>query len=76
VNVGYRCKRSTSSTVPRSSPWFAWAPPSPSASSIARFADDERTGFVKVVTARGTDRILDATIAGKHAGELIAPFGR
>lgn len=31
-------------------------------------------GFVKVITARGSDRILGATIVGEHAGELITEF--
>ena len=31
-------------------------------------------GQVKVLTAPGSDRILGATIAGEHAGELIAEF--
>ncbi|MDX1805358.1 MAG: mercuric reductase, partial [Alcanivorax sp.] len=31
-------------------------------------------GFVKVLTARGSDRILGVTIAGEHAGELIAEY--
>ena len=36
--------------------------------------DGETCGFVKVLTTRGTDRILGATIAGEHAGELISEF--
>jgi pyruvate/2-oxoglutarate dehydrogenase complex dihydrolipoamide dehydrogenase (E3) component len=35
-------------------------------------ADDADEGFVKVLTAPGTDRILGTTIVGPHAGELIA----
>lgn len=31
-------------------------------------------GFVKVLTAPGSDKILGATIVGAHAGELIAEF--
>jgi pyruvate/2-oxoglutarate dehydrogenase complex dihydrolipoamide dehydrogenase (E3) component/membrane protein DedA with SNARE-associated domain len=31
-------------------------------------------GFVKVLTAPGSDRIMGATIVGAHAGELIAEF--
>ncbi len=31
-------------------------------------------GFVKVITARGSDKILGATIVGEHAGELITEF--
>ncbi len=37
-------------------------------------ADDVAHGQVKVLTAPGSDRILGATIAGEHAGELIAEF--
>ncbi len=37
-------------------------------------ADGEAHGFVKVLTARGSDRILGATIVGYHAGELIGEF--
>jgi pyruvate/2-oxoglutarate dehydrogenase complex dihydrolipoamide dehydrogenase (E3) component len=33
--------------------------------------DSADQGFVKVLTARGTDRILGATIVGEAAGELI-----
>lgn len=36
--------------------------------------DGEAHGFVKVLTAPGSDRILGATIVGAHAGELIAEF--
>jgi pyruvate/2-oxoglutarate dehydrogenase complex dihydrolipoamide dehydrogenase (E3) component/uncharacterized membrane protein YdjX (TVP38/TMEM64 family) len=36
--------------------------------------DGEAYGFVKVLTAPGSDRILGATIVGAHAGELIAEF--
>jgi pyruvate/2-oxoglutarate dehydrogenase complex dihydrolipoamide dehydrogenase (E3) component len=35
-------------------------------------ADSATEGFVKVLTARGSDRILGATIVGEHAGELLA----
>jgi pyruvate/2-oxoglutarate dehydrogenase complex dihydrolipoamide dehydrogenase (E3) component len=31
-------------------------------------------GFVKVLTARGSDRILGATVVGEHAGELVAEW--
>lgn len=31
-------------------------------------------GFVRVLTTRGKDRILGATIVGEHAGELIGAF--
>ena len=37
-------------------------------------ADSEDRGFVKVITAKGKDRILGATIVGHHAGEIIAEF--
>jgi pyruvate/2-oxoglutarate dehydrogenase complex dihydrolipoamide dehydrogenase (E3) component len=37
-------------------------------------ADEEAHGVVKVLTAPGSDRILGATIAGAHAGDLIAEF--
>lgn len=37
-------------------------------------ADSAARGFVKVLTARGSDRILGATIVGEHAGDLIAEF--
>jgi pyruvate/2-oxoglutarate dehydrogenase complex dihydrolipoamide dehydrogenase (E3) component/uncharacterized membrane protein YdjX (TVP38/TMEM64 family) len=37
-------------------------------------ADGRPRGFVKVVTAAGTDRILGATVVGAHAGEQIAEF--
>ncbi|SCX90142.1 dihydrolipoyl dehydrogenase [Desulfoluna spongiiphila] len=37
-------------------------------------ADSEDHGFVKVVTAKGNDRILGATIVGHHAGDIIAEF--
>jgi len=36
--------------------------------------DEAASGFVKVLTAPGKDRILGVTIAGEHAGELIAEF--
>jgi pyruvate/2-oxoglutarate dehydrogenase complex dihydrolipoamide dehydrogenase (E3) component/uncharacterized membrane protein YdjX (TVP38/TMEM64 family) len=35
-------------------------------------ADDAAHGFVKVLTAPGSDRILGTTIVGAHAGELVA----
>jgi len=34
-------------------------------------ADGTARGFVKVLTAPGSDRILGATIVGEHAGDLI-----
>jgi pyruvate/2-oxoglutarate dehydrogenase complex dihydrolipoamide dehydrogenase (E3) component len=37
-------------------------------------ADGAARGMVKVLTARGSDRILGATIVGEHAGELIIEF--
>jgi dihydrolipoamide dehydrogenase len=37
-------------------------------------ADGEAHGMVKVLTAPGKDRILGATIAGEHAGDLIIEF--
>lgn len=37
-------------------------------------ADSEAHGVVKVLTAPGKDRILGVTIAGSHAGDLIAEF--
>jgi len=37
-------------------------------------ADSEAHGFVKVLTAPGSDRILGVTIVGEHAGDLIAEF--
>lgn len=37
-------------------------------------AESEAHGFVKVLTVPGKDRILGVTIAGEHAGDLIAEF--
>ncbi len=37
-------------------------------------ADGTTTGFVKVLTAKGSDRILGATIIGAEAGNLLAEF--
>ena len=37
-------------------------------------ADGEGSGFVKVLTTPGSDRILGATIVGRHASERIAEF--
>ncbi len=37
-------------------------------------AESERTGFVKVLTPPGKDRILGVCIAGSHSGELLAEF--
>ena len=36
--------------------------------------DEEAHGFVKVLTVPGKDTILGATIAGEHAGDLIAEY--
>ncbi|MEM9401303.1 MAG: FAD-dependent oxidoreductase [Pseudomonadota bacterium] len=36
--------------------------------------ESEASGFVKVLTPPGSDKILGATIVGNHAGELIAEF--
>ncbi len=35
-------------------------------------ADGEEEGFVKVLTKKGTDKILGATIVARHAGEMIS----
>ena len=37
-------------------------------------ADGETHGFVKVLTVPGKDRILGVTIAGEHAGDLLAEY--
>jgi pyruvate/2-oxoglutarate dehydrogenase complex dihydrolipoamide dehydrogenase (E3) component/uncharacterized membrane protein YdjX (TVP38/TMEM64 family) len=37
-------------------------------------ADETARGLVKVLTVPGRDRILGATIAGEHAGDLIIEF--
>jgi dihydrolipoamide dehydrogenase len=37
-------------------------------------ADEEAHGLVKVLTAPGTDKILGVTIAGEHAGDLLAEY--
>ena len=37
-------------------------------------ADGTARGRIKVLTAPGSDRVLGATIAGEHAGDLIAEF--
>ncbi len=37
-------------------------------------ADSEASGFVKVLTVPGKDRILGVTIVGTHAGELLAEY--
>ena len=35
-------------------------------------AESETHGFVKILTAKGSDRILGATIIGQNAGEILA----
>jgi len=37
-------------------------------------ADGEDHGMIKVITARGKDKILGVTIAGEHAGDLLAEY--
>ncbi len=37
-------------------------------------ADGEPHGFVKVITKKGSDKILGATIVGEHAGDLLVEF--
>jgi pyruvate/2-oxoglutarate dehydrogenase complex dihydrolipoamide dehydrogenase (E3) component len=37
-------------------------------------ADGEARGLVKVITAKGTDKVLGCTIAGASAGEIIVEF--
>jgi dihydrolipoamide dehydrogenase len=37
-------------------------------------ADGEAHGFVKVLTKPGSDQILGVTIAGEHAGDLLAEY--
>jgi pyruvate/2-oxoglutarate dehydrogenase complex dihydrolipoamide dehydrogenase (E3) component/membrane protein DedA with SNARE-associated domain len=44
------------------------------ADSDRAIADGAARGVVKVLTARGKDRILGATIVGEHAGDLIVEF--
>ncbi len=36
--------------------------------------DDQTVGYFKVLTKKGTDRILGATIVASHAGEMISPI--
>ena len=36
--------------------------------------DSAATGMVKVITARGSDKILGVTIVAEHAGEVISEF--
>ncbi|MZR63474.1 FAD-dependent oxidoreductase [Alcanivorax sp. DP30] len=37
-------------------------------------ADSAAEGYVKVITAKGSDKILGVTIVGQHAGDLIAEY--
>jgi pyruvate/2-oxoglutarate dehydrogenase complex dihydrolipoamide dehydrogenase (E3) component len=37
-------------------------------------AESEDHGFIKVITPRGKDKILGATVAGEHGGELLTEF--
>jgi pyruvate/2-oxoglutarate dehydrogenase complex dihydrolipoamide dehydrogenase (E3) component len=37
-------------------------------------ADGETSGFIKVLTRTGSDKILGVTIVGPHAGDLITEF--
>ena len=37
-------------------------------------AEEEARGFIKVLTVPGKDKILGATMAGSHAGELITEY--
>lgn len=37
-------------------------------------ADSEAHGFIKVLTPKGKDKILGATIVGQHAGEMLSEF--
>ncbi|MBL7670793.1 MAG: FAD-dependent oxidoreductase [Bdellovibrionaceae bacterium] len=37
-------------------------------------AENEAQGFVKVLTAKGSDKILGVTIVGNHAGDIIAEY--
>ncbi|MDD4976383.1 MAG: dihydrolipoyl dehydrogenase [Bacteriovorax sp.] len=37
-------------------------------------ADSEDHGFIKVLTKRGTDKILGVTIVGDHAGDIIGEY--
>ena len=43
-----------------------------SSSGLSRESEEE--GFAKVLTRKGTDRILGATIVGERAGDLIHEF--
>lgn len=37
-------------------------------------AEGRRAGFVKIVTPKGSDRILGVTVLGPHAAEIVAEF--
>ena len=37
-------------------------------------AEEEDEGWIKIITPRGKDKILGATIVGPHAGDLLAEF--
>ncbi|HMX34569.1 MAG TPA: FAD-dependent oxidoreductase, partial [Leptospiraceae bacterium] len=37
-------------------------------------ADGEAKGFIKVLTKKGTDKILGVTIVSSHAGEILAEY--
>lgn len=37
-------------------------------------ADSEAYGFIKVLTPKGKDKILGATLVGQHAGEMLSEF--
>ena len=37
-------------------------------------AEGEEGGWIKVITQKGKDRVLGATIVGPHAGDLLAEF--
>lgn len=37
-------------------------------------ADEAATGFIKVLTLPGKDKILGVTIVGEHAGEMLAEY--
>lgn len=37
-------------------------------------ADETTTGFIKVLTVPGKDKILGVTIVGEHAGDLLAEY--
>ena len=43
------------------------------ASSSDRIQLEEEFGWLKIILAKGTDKLLGATVVSKHAGELIFP---